>query len=45
MTRINPILRDGELVIVFGNDGKVYIKIGNGKDCFTDLPYLSTPTK
>ena len=42
LRELNPILHDRELILV--KDGyNVYMKMGNGKTCFNDLPYICIP--
>ena len=38
-TSKNPILLDGEMIIVKTNDGKIRKKIGDGVKKFSELPY------
>ena len=40
-TQSNPLLLDGELILVNTSDGKTKIKIGNGTDTYTSLPFLT----
>lgn len=38
--RANPLLLAGEPIVVFCNDGKTRMKIGNGKDYYQDLEFI-----
>ena len=40
-TQSNPLLLDGELILVNTSDGKTKIKIGNGTDTYTNLSFLT----
>lgn len=37
---LNPILLDGELVLVETVEGDIRAKIGNGKDSYNNLPFF-----
>lgn len=36
----NPILQNGEQIIVDMENGDIRIKVGNGETAFSDLPYI-----
>ena len=38
-TQNNPVLLDGEMIIVTTNAGDVRIKIGDGTSTYTELPF------
>lgn len=38
--RANPLLLAGEPIVVYCNDGKTRMKIGNGKDYYQDLEFI-----
>lgn len=38
-TSKNPVLSDGEMIVVKTNDGKIRKKIGDGIKKFSELPY------
>ena len=40
----NPILKEHELIVIETRDGQIRYKCGNGKDNFTNLPYLNSLT-
>lgn len=38
----NPVILDGELIIVYTQEGKTKTKIGNGVDHYIELPFQDT---
>lgn len=38
-TQNNPVLLDGEMIIVTTNAGEVRMKIGDGTSTYTELPF------
>ena len=38
-TQNNPVLLDGEMIIVITNAGDVRMKIGDGTSTYTELPF------
>ena len=38
-TQNNPVLLDGEMIIVTTNAGNVRMKIGDGTSTYTELPF------
>lgn len=40
VTNVNPVLQDGEPVVVWLNDGTVNIKVGDGDSPFRELPWV-----
>ena len=39
-TELNPILLNGEIIIVDTAEGDIHLKIGNGIDTYINLPFL-----
>ena len=37
----DPVLREGELVVVWINSNEVKLKVGDGERRFLDLPYVT----
>lgn len=41
----NPIILDGEIIIVEALNGELRFKIGNGADHYIDLPFMDQPLR
>ena len=44
-TSLNPILMDGEIILVTGEDEIVRLKVGDGVSNYSDLDYISDEAK
>ena len=43
-TSNNPILLDGEVIIIYTDSGETRFKVGDGVNHYTDLPFI-TPVR